>query len=245
MSAAKVALVTGGSRGIGAATAVRLAKDGYAIALNYHSNQAAADEVVAAIEATGGKAVAFQADVGDEAVVVSLFEAIKNTLGPISALVNNAGHNGGFGPVAEITKERLESTFAANVFGTFYCCREALKHMQEAGGGAIVNVSSEAAKFGGRHLAHYASAKAAINTFTIGFAREAAEVGVRVNAVSPAVIDTDQQQGITEERRQALMNSIPMGRMGSAEEVANTISWLLSDEASYVSGSIISVTGAR
>lgn len=241
----RVALVTGASRGIGSAIAKYLAKDGYAVAVNYRSNKAAAEHEVAEILRAGGKAEAFCADVGNEQEVVGLFKAVKSTLGRVQVLVNNAGENGGFGAVAEITPERLESVFATHVFGTFYCCREALKHMQELGGGSIVNISSEAAKFGGRHLSHYASAKAAVNTFTIGFAREAAEFGVRVNAVSPAVIDTDQQKDITPERKAALLSSIPMGRMGTAEEVAEVVSWLCSDATSYVSGSIVPVTGAR
>lgn len=245
MSGKPVALVTGGSRGIGAATAKQLAAAGYAVALNYNSNFDAAHKVIGEILAAGGSAEPFKADIGDEQQVIKLFESINTQLGSVSALVNNAGHNGGVGKVDELTKERLEGTFATNVFGTVYCCREALAHMKELGGGSIVNVTSEAAKFGGRHIAHYAAAKAAVNAFTIGFAREAAEYSVRVNAVSPGVIDTDQQKNISEERRQNFMNSIPLGRMGEAEEVAQAITWLLSEHASYVSGSIVPVNGAR
>jgi NAD(P)-dependent dehydrogenase (short-subunit alcohol dehydrogenase family) len=239
---AKVAIVTGASSGIGAATAKLLGSQGYAVAVHYNSNAQGADKTVDSILTQGGKAIAVKADLHFENEIISLFETIDTKLGSVTALVNNAGHNGGIAAVESITSERLQSVFSVNVFATFICCREAIKRMKQTSYGSIVNVSSEAAKFGGNHLAHYAAAKAAINTFTIGFAREVAAYKVRINAISPGVIDTGVHP---QERLQKLQDSIPMGRMGTAEEVAASIAWLLSDEASYVSGSIMSVTGAR
>ncbi len=243
----KIALITGASRGIGAATAIKLAAEGYAVCVNYMGSKDKAEDVVKAISKAGGEAIAVQADMGVEADIIRLFATIEKELGPITALVNNAALNRthGSGAVEEMPWELIESVYRVNVFGVFIACREAVKHMKKAGGGAIVNVSSEAAKFGGNKMTHYASSKAAINTFTVGFAREAAAHNIRVNAVSPAVIDTDAHTTATAERLAGLKASIPMGRMGTAEEIAETIAWLLSDKASYVSGTVVSVTGAR
>ena len=163
----------------------------------------------------------------------------------MTALVNNAGCNGGIAQLQNVTMQRLQEVFSLNVFGTFFCCREAARRMKKNGGGSIVNVSSEAARFGGNNISHYAAAKAAVNAMTIGFAREVAADNIRVNVVSPGVIDTDMHSDSPTDRRQHLLNSLPMGRMGSADEVAQTITWLLSDKASFVSGSIFPVTGAR
>jgi NAD(P)-dependent dehydrogenase (short-subunit alcohol dehydrogenase family) len=240
----KVAIVTGGSRGIGAATAKLLAENGYAVCINYLQARDKADTLVEEIRTSGGKAIAVQADMALEKDIIKLFEETDNALGPVTALVNNAGTNGGICNVENMDAERLQQVFATNVFGTFYACREALKRMKQ-NGGSIVNISSEAAKFGGNKLSHYAASKAAINTFTIGFAREAAEYNIRVNAVSPGVIDTDIHQGSSPERIANLMNSLPMKRMGKTTEVSELICWLVSDAASYISGAIIPVTGSR
>ncbi len=242
----KTALVTGASRGIGAATAKLLGARGYAVAVNYRSERAKAEQVVSEIARAGGKAVAVQADMGVEADVLRLFDAVDRELGPLTALVNNAAVNirHGSGAVEEMPWENVDAVFRVNVLGVFAACREAVKRMKAAGGG-IVNVSSEAGKFGGNKMAHYAASKAALNTFTVAFAREAAAHGIRVNAVSPGIIDTDAHAGATPERLAALNASLPLGRMGSAEEVAKTIACLLSEEASYVSGGLLTVAGAR
>lgn len=241
----KVALVTGASRGIGAAIAKLLASHGHAVCVNYFNGENQANQLVDLIQRNGGEAIAVKADMSSENDIVHLFEKIHQQLGPVSALVNNAGINGGTGTVEEITLDRLQSVFATNVYGTFLCCREAVRHMKQLGHGSIVNVSSEAAKFGGNQLAHYAASKAAINTFTIAFAREVAAHNIRVNTVSPGVIDTDIHASSSPERIANLMNSLPMKRMGTVNEVAELIFWLLSDAASYISGSIVPVTGSR
>lgn len=245
MNSQPVAIVTGASRGIGAATAIALARDGYAVCINYLSDKAAATRVENQIKAAGGTAIAIQTDVGNETALMDLFKKVDDTLGPVTVLVNNAGTNGRICQVAEIDTESLERVFRTNVFGIFYACREAVKRMRKNGGGSIVNISSEAARFGGNHLAHYAASKSAISTFTIGFAREVALDNIRVNAISPGVIDTTMHASSPPERLEKLKQSIPMGRMGKPEEVAALIAWLVSDKASYISGTIIPVNGAR
>lgn len=241
----KVAIVTGASRGIGAATATLLAENGYAVCINYNTAADKANDVVNAIKAKNGTAIAVKADMAKEDEILQLFETVDKELGPVTALINNAGTNGGICEVEHITADCLQSVFATNVFATFYCCREAVKRMKKVGGGSIVNISSEAAKFGGNKLAHYAASKAAVNTFTIGFAREVAPDNIRVNTVSPGVIDTDMHSSSSPDRITALMNSLPMKRMGKTSEVSELICWLLSDAASYISGAIIPVTGSR
>jgi NAD(P)-dependent dehydrogenase (short-subunit alcohol dehydrogenase family) len=241
----KIALITGGSRGIGAATALALAENGYAVCINYNNAKEQAQALVDTIKKNKGTAIAVQADMSSETAIVKMFQTVDKELGPISALVNNAGTNGGVSEVENITAAILETVFATNVYGTFYASREAVKRMKENGGGSIVNVTSEAAKFGGTQLAHYAASKAAVNTFTIGFAREVAPHNIRVNAVSPGVIDTDIHAGSTPERIANLIKSLPMKRMGKASEVADLIYWLVSDATSYLSGSIIPITGSR
>lgn len=235
-----MAIVTGASRGIGAATALGLAREGYAVAVNYQSNKQRADKIVSEIVSAGGKAVAIQADIGNAADVIRLFDEAERALGPVSALVNNAGVNLEAGGVEHLAWDAAERMFAINVLGLMVCCREALARMKKTGGG-IVNVSSEAGRFGGNRISAYAASKAAVNTFTVGFAREAAAHHIRVNAVSPGIIDTEVHAG----KHEALKVSIPLGRIGRPEEVADVIVWLLSERASYVSGSIISVAGAR
>ncbi len=236
-----VLVVTGASRGIGAATARLAGRRGYAVCVNYRQDAAGAGAVVGDIEAGGGRALAIQADVGNEGDVVRMFDQAVAAFGPLGALVNNAGISGGRRGVEDMSLECLQGVFATNVFGTFLCAREAARRMSSArggGGGAIVNLSSRAAASGGDRLTHYAASKAAVEAFTRGFAREAANIGVRVNAVSPGVIDTDLHG-------EALPLDIPMGRAGTPGEVAEAILWLLSDAASYVTGAIVPVHGAR
>lgn len=238
----KAALVTGAGRGIGAATALRLAQDGYAVCVNYAGREDKARAVVSAIEAAGGRAFALQADLGLEADILRLFGEIDARFGRLDALVNNAAVNPA-GALDGLSFDSIQRCFAVNVVGLMTACREALSRMEEGGG--IVNISSEAGKFGGNRMSAYAASKAAVNTFTVACAREAAGRGVRVNAVSPGVIATDAHAGAGAERLAGLAASIPMGRMGTPEEVAETIAWLLSDRACYVSGAVLSVTGAR
>lgn len=241
----KIAIITGASRGIGAACANLLAKQGYAVCVNYQQSKAQADAIVAAITQQHGKAIAVQANMANEADILRLFETVDTTFGPLTGLVNNAGTNGGVCDVENVTLEQLENVFATNVYGTFIACREAIKRMKPQKYGNIVNVSSEAAKFGGNRISHYAASKAAINAFTIGFAREAAAYNIRVNTVSPGVIDTEMHHNSSPERIANLLKSLPMGRMGQADEVAELIGWLLSDQSAYVSGAVIPITGSR
>lgn len=241
----KIALVTGASRGIGATTALLLAENGYDVAINFLSNRAAAEEVVKKAKSFGVRAIAIQADLSQEKEIVEMFAEIDKNLGAISALVNNGGVSGGKKSVEEIDFEYLQKVYSANVFGTFICCREALIRMKKIGGGAVVNVSSLSAKSGGLNMSTYSSSKAAINSFTIGFAREAAEFNIRINAVAPGVINTDTHLGISEERLDHLKNSIPLQRIGTTNEVAESILWLLSEKSSYVTGSVLEITGGK
>ena len=246
--ASKVIVITGAGRGIGAAVAYMAADRGYGVCVNYRSNDIKAKAVAGDINAAGGKAIAVQADVGNEADVIRLFKEVDSAFGRLDALVNNAGISGGHSPVAEITSAVLNDVFAVNVFGAFLCAREAIRRMSTkhgGHGGAIVNVSSQAADFGGNKLAHYAASKAALNAFTLGFAREAAPQGVRVNAVSPGIIATDQFADASHEQMKRHISGIPLGRPGTPEEVAATIMWLLTDAASFINGAIIPVTGGR
>lgn len=246
----EVLLVTGGSRGIGAATALLAARKGYAVAVNYTSNQAAADGVVATIRGAGGKAIAVQGDVADEAQVLELFAQVDAQLGRLTALVNNAGVVDRPQRVEEMSLARLERMFAINVTGSFLCAREAIKRMSTrhgGRGGAIVNVSSAAARLGapGQYV-DYAAAKGAIDAFTIGLAKEVAPDGIRVNAVRPGLIETDiHASGGLPNRVRDLQHQVPMQRGGSADEVAQAILWLLSPEASYTTMSLVEVSGGR
>lgn len=245
-----VVLITGGSRGIGAATALLAARQGYAVAVNYSANALAADEVVRQIRAAGGQAITVQADVAKEAEVLAMFEKIDATLGRLSALVNNAGVVDQTTRVDALTLARLQRMFEINVFGSFLCAREAVKRMSThygGAGGAIVNVSSVAARLGapGQYV-DYAAAKGAIDTFTIGLAKEVADEGIRVNAVRPGIIDTDiHASGGLPSRARDLAPQVPMQRPGSAQEVAESIVWLLSDNASYTTGALLDVAGGR
>jgi NAD(P)-dependent dehydrogenase (short-subunit alcohol dehydrogenase family) len=243
-------LITGGGRGIGAATALGAAKRGYAVAVNYASNHSAAVSVVAAIRADGGRAVAIQADVANEADVAKLFAAVDAELGRVTALVNNAGTIARQMRVEDMTEERIARVFAVNVTGAFLCAREAVRRMSTrhgGPGGAIVNVSSAASRLGspGEYI-DYAASKAAIDTMTIGLAKEVAEDGIRVNAVRPGIIETEIHALSGEpDRPRRMAATIPMKRAGTAEEVAETILWLLSNGASYVTGAIVDVAGGR
>ena len=245
-----VLLVTGGGRGIGAAT-VRLAiTQGWVVAVNYTANSLAADEVVRQIRQAGGQAMAVQADVAVEAQVVAMFEKIDARFGPLSALVNNAGVVDQTTRVEAITLARLQRMFAINVFGSFLCAREAVRRMSTRHGGAggsIVNVSSVAARLGGPgQYVDYAAAKGAIDSFTVGLAKEVAAEGIRVNAVRPGIIETDiHASGGLPDRARDMAPLVPMQRAGSAEEVAESIVWLLSPQSSYTTGTLLDVTGGR
>jgi NAD(P)-dependent dehydrogenase (short-subunit alcohol dehydrogenase family) len=246
----RVLIVTGGSRGIGAATARMAASRGYRVAVNYLENRAAAERVVAAIEDGGGRAVALQGDVGVEADVLRLFDASQAALGPLTALVNNAGILETQMRVDAMDAARLHRVFATNVVGSFLCAREAVKRMSTARGGrggAIVNVSSGASRLGspGEYV-DYAASKGAIDTMTIGLAREVAEEGIRVNAVRAGFIYTEiHARGGEPNRVERVKAFVPMKRGGTPDEVAHAILWLLSDEASYTTGAFIDVTGGK
>ena len=241
-----VMMVTGASRGLGAAIARLAAQRGYAVCVNYAHDAAGANAVVAAIRDVGGEAVAMQADVADEAAVVGMFDRVDAELGPLRALVNNAGIAGPYARVEALTLDNIRRLFETNVFGTLLCAREAIKRMSTAHGGhggAIVNLSSASARLGGpgRNV-HYSASKGAINSLTLGMAREVAAEGIRVNAVSPGVIDTESQPP---GRVAEIGPTIPIGRAGRPEEVAATVLWLVSDEASYVTGTVVDVSGGR
>ena len=246
----KVIIVTGGSRGIGAATARLAAQHGYAVALSYLRSGEAAQAIVQEIEESGGRAVAIASDVAQESECVKLFEQVDAALGRVTALVNNAGMLETQSRVEKIDGARLQRVFAANVYGSFYCAREAVRRMSQrhgGPGGAIVNVSSMAARLGGpNEYVDYAAAKGAVDSLTIGLAKEVAGEGIRVNAVRPGLIYTDiHASGGEPGRVERLKSVVPMQRGGSADEVARCILWLLSDEASYVTGSFIDVSGGR
>jgi NAD(P)-dependent dehydrogenase (short-subunit alcohol dehydrogenase family) len=246
----QVLLITGGGRGIGAATALLAAQRGYAVAVNYASNSLAADEVVRTIRANGGTAMAVQADVGDEAQVLAMFQKVDARFGRLTALVNNAGVVDVQARVADMSVARLERMFRINVIGSFICAREAVRRMSTnygGAGGAIVNISSGAARLGSPdQYVDYAASKGAIDTFTIGLAKEVAAEGIRVNAVRPGLIDTDiHASGGMPDRASDLAPTVPMQRTGSAEEIAGAILWLLSPEASYTTMALLDVTGGR
>ena len=244
-----VAIVTGGSRGIGAATCLLLAGAGHHVVVNYISNRTAANSVVAEIQAGGGKATSIQGDVASEADIVKLFKA-ADKLGALKVLVNNAGVVDLKARVDEMSAERLQRMFAINITGPFLCAREAIKRMSTrhgGKGGSIVNLSSAAATLGAAGMfVDYASSKGAIDVFTLGLAREVADEGIRVNAVRPGIIDTDIHASGGEPGRAAEMRKlIPMQRVGTAREVAEAIVWLTSDNASYVTGTFLGVSGGR
>ncbi|MBC7583098.1 MAG: SDR family oxidoreductase [Tardiphaga sp.] len=244
-----VVIITGGSRGIGRAAALKAAAAGFKVVVGYASNEAAANDVVAAIEATNGKAIAVKCDVGVEADILALFKS-ADAFGPLGALVNNAGIVGPSIRVEDMTAERITRMLAVNVTGSFLCAREAVKRMSTKHGGAggvIVNLSSAAAKLGSANTyVDYAASKGAIDTFTVGLAQEVAAEGIRVVGIRPGLIDTEiHASGGDADRARRLAHNVPMQRVGPADEVANAIVWLLSDEASYVTASILDVSGGR
>ncbi|WP_039852953.1 SDR family oxidoreductase [Hylemonella gracilis] len=251
----QILLVTGGGRGIGAATALLAGQRGYAVAVNYTSDATSATAVVERIRAGGGQALAVQADVSDEAQVLAMYARVDRELGPLTALVNNAGVVDSTQRLAEQSLARWQRMFAINVFGTLLCSREAVKRMstkhggQYGGGqgGAIVNLSSVAAQLGGAgQYVDYAAAKGAVDSFTRGLAREVATEGIRVNAVRPGVIETDiHASGGQPDRAQRMAGMIPMQRPGTAQEIAQAILWLLSNGASYATSAVLDVSGGR
>ena len=243
-------IVTGASRGIGAAIARLAGARRYPIAVNFNNGEAEANRVAEEIKSAGGRALAIHADVSREDQIRSLFQTAERELGPITALVNNAGVTGGFARVENVTAEAIEKAFAVNVTGAILCAREAVRRMSTkrgGSGGAIVNISSIAARTGAAgEWVHYAASKSAIDGFTIGLAREVATEGIRVNAVKPGLVDTEIHAANGEPGRlQRLMGTIPMNRAGQPGEVAQAVLWLLSPEASYVTGSILEVGGGR
>ncbi len=247
---ARVAIVTGGSRGIGAATARLLAGEGWDICISYREEEGAALQVVDDCVARGRRAHAVRCDVAAEADVVELFTAADRELGPVQALVNNAGIVGAKSRVDELTVERIERMLAVNVVGCFVCAREAVRRMSTrhgGEGGSIVNVSSIASRLGSpAEYVDYAASKAAVDTMTLGLAREVAAEGIRVNAVRPGVVDTEiHASGGQPDRVECLTPLIPMQRAGEAREVAEAIAWLCSDRSSYVTGTLVDVGGGR
>lgn len=246
----KVLLVTGGSRGIGAAICRLGAKAGYRVAVNYASNKAAADALVAEIKAGGGDAVAVRGDIGKGTDIVAMFGAVDRAFGRLDAFVNNAGIVDVKARVDEMDVSRLERMMRINVVGSFLCAREAVKRMSTrhgGSGGAIVNISSAAAMLGspGEYV-DYAASKGAIDTFTVGLAREVALEGIRVNAVRPGIIDTEiHASGGQPDRIERFRDLLPMKRAGTADEVAGAVLYLLSDAASYTTGAILNVSGGR
>jgi NAD(P)-dependent dehydrogenase (short-subunit alcohol dehydrogenase family) len=247
---ARVVLITGGGRGIGAATAFAAARLGYDVCVNYRTNREAADAAVAGIVERGGTAFAVSGDVSTEEGVATTFGAVDRVCGRLDALVNNAGMLERQMRVEDMDAGRLHRVFATNVIGSFLCCREAVRRMSRrhgGSGGAIVNLSSAASRLGAAgEYVDYAAAKGAIDTLTLGLAREVAAEGIRVNAVRPGLIHTDiHASGGEPGRIERLKGSVPMNRGGTPEEVAASIIWLLSDEAAYVTAAILDVTGGR
>ncbi len=243
-------IVTGAGRGIGAAVAKLAAVGGYRLVVNFAQDAQSAAEVVRQIAASGGTATAIQADISREQEVLRLFEAAERELGPLTGLVNNAGVTGGFRRVEAVTSAMLTQVFAVNVIGAILCAREAVRRMSTrngGAGGAIVNISSRAAQIGGAgEWVHYAASKGALDTFTMGLAREVAVEGIRVNAVAPGHVLTDLHATSGDPHRPTrLAPTIPMGRAGTPEEIAEAVLWLLSPAASYTTGAILAVSGGR
>ncbi len=243
-------IVTGAGRGIGAAVAKLAGARGFCVAVNYARNGQAAADVARHIIASGGRATVIKADISRETEIVRLFESAERELGAITGLVNNAGITGGFARVEAIASAMLTQVFAVNVLGAMLCAREAVKRMSTKNGGqggAIVNISSRAAEIGGAgEWVHYAASKGALDTFTLGLAREVAAEGIRVNAVAPGHVLTELHASSGDpDRMSRLAPTIPMGRPGTPEEIAEAVLWLLSPVASYTTGAILAVGGGR
>jgi NAD(P)-dependent dehydrogenase (short-subunit alcohol dehydrogenase family) len=246
----RVVVVTGGSRGIGRATAIAAAARGFRVVIGYATNKEAADEVVAKIEASNGKAIAVKCDVGSEADILAIFKA-ADSLGTLGALVNNAGIVGKSGVrVDEMTADRIQRTMSVNITGSILCAREAVKRLSTrhgGKGGVIINISSVAAKLGSANTyVDYAASKGAIDSFTVGLAQEVAGEGIRVAGIRPGLIDTEiHASGGEPDRAHKLAHMVPMKRVGLGEVIANAVVWLMSDEASYVTGATLDVSGGR
>ena len=245
----RVAIITGGSRGIGRATAIAAAARGFRVVVGYASNEAAARQVVTAIEGRNGKAIAVKCDVGDERDILAMFKAADG-FGTLGALVNNAGIVGTTSRVDEMSAERIQRMMAVNVTGSILCAREAVKRMSTrhgGQGGVIVNLSSVAAKLGSPNTyVDYAASKGAIDSFTIGLGHEVAGEGIRVAAIRPGLIDTEiHASGGDPDRAHRLASGVPMKRVGTSDEIASAIVWLMSDDASYVTSAILDVSGGR
>ena len=245
----RVVIITGGSRGIGRATAIAAAARGFRVVVGYASNETAARQVVAAIEGRNGKAIAVKCDVGDEHDILAMFKA-ADAFGTLGALVNNAGIVGTTSRVDEMSAERIQRMMTVNITGSILCAREAVKRMSTrhgGQGGVIVNLSSVAAKLGSPNTyVDYAASKGAIDSFTIGLGHEVAGEGIRVAAIRPGLIDTEiHASGGEPDRAQRLSHMVPMKRVGTADEIASAIVWLMSDDASYVTSAILDVSGGR
>lgn len=247
---AGVLVVTGSSRGIGAACAVVGAAQGFKVCVNYHSSPERAEQVVAEIASAGGRAIAVGGDMGVEEDIVNLFEEVDQALGPVTALINNAGTTGNTGRLDALTAADMADVYRLNLIGPFLCAREAVKRMstnQGGAGGVIVNISSAAARLGGANqYLHYAASKGGLETFTKGLGLEVAGEGIRVAGVQPGVIDTEIHAGMgMPDRAKDLGPSVPLQRAGRAEEIAKAALWLISDEASYITATTIETTGGR
>jgi NAD(P)-dependent dehydrogenase (short-subunit alcohol dehydrogenase family) len=245
----KVVIITGGSRGIGRAAAIAAAARGFRVVVGYASNEAAARDVVSTIEAKNGKAIAVKCDVGSENDILALFKAADD-FGVLGALVNNAGIVGPTARVEDMSAERITRMMAVNITGSMLCAREAVKRMSTrhgGKGGVIINISSVAARLGAANTyVDYAASKGAVDSFTVGLGHEVAGEGIRVAAIRPGLIDTEiHASGGEPDRAHRLSHMVPMKRVGTAEEIASAIVWLMSDEASYVTGTILDVSGGR
>jgi NAD(P)-dependent dehydrogenase (short-subunit alcohol dehydrogenase family) len=246
----KTILITGGSRGIGRATAIMAGQRGWSVGVNYAGNEQAAQDTVQAVQAAGGRAIAIRGDVAMEADVIAMFDTVEQAFGKLDGLVNNAGIVAPTADLADMSIERLKRLFDTNILGSFLCAREAARRMsikREGRGGAIVNLSSAAARIGSPNLfVDYAASKGAIDTFTIGLSKELGPEGIRVNAVRPGIIETDIHASAGEPDRAArLAPTVPLRRSGTADEVAEAIIWLLDDASSYVTGALLDVAGGR